>query len=417
MSESEATETRASRLSRRLALAVCSAAVTLVVLELVVGRFFPVQGQVYALDAELLHDTLPSTRRIQAMPVRHMGEGDASRVYVEVGREGFRGGDLDPDAAGPRVLVLGDSLVMAENVVRERTFVAELGRALDRRREASASPVQAINAGRSGYGPDQALLLMLDRAPELAPDLIVHVLCAHNDLGDLARNKLFRIGADGGLERARPRVGERLRREFERRRQRAAAPALVRLWRFGRNAADRSPVDALPADSIDLYLQALEAQYAEHWTLRDDEVVSLFEDVYDADVAIAPDAPACRDKRDLLALVLEGIVAAARAEGAPLLFAVVPSAVDVDPTFGLRVDAEAHPGYASDHQVRAILDAVERAGGSAIDLTAALTASDGRYFVGGTDVHWNAAGQRAGAEATADVLWSVPEVREALEAR
>ena len=48
-------------------------------------------------------------------------------------------------------------------------------------------------------------------------DLVVFAVYSGNDYGDPIRNKLFRIGADGRLERRHPTIAPALREEFEQR--------------------------------------------------------------------------------------------------------------------------------------------------------------------------------------------------------
>ena len=188
---------RAAPLIKRLGLSLAALGAALVAAELAVERWFPVGGVVYRLDAELLHDARPDAARIQPMPRARVGPGDAARVLVTTGPEGMRGRGLDRSGERPRVLVMGDSLVMAENVPAGSTFVSQLTRALEEELDLPARSLEGVNAGRSGYGPDQSLLLLERRAREIQPSLVVFVLCAHNDLGDLARNRLFAL--DGGL--------------------------------------------------------------------------------------------------------------------------------------------------------------------------------------------------------------------------
>lgn len=401
-------------IGRRVLLSVTAAALTLLVIELSVGRLFPVLGQVYQLDPDLLHDTIPGSRRIQPMEPSRLGEGDRARVLVEVGRDGFRGdGERGGDGVR-RVLVLGDSFVMAENVPSEGTFVRRLAADLETQ---LGCPVEGVNAGRSGYGPDQSLLLLQREIDEVAPDLIVCVLCAHNDVGDLARNKLFREEPEGVLVRCSPRLGARLVDEFARRRDRSAGLGLQRLVRFWREASDRRPVDTVPVGTVDLYLAALAAQHDEFFVRGDLEVVSLFEDVYDADVAIRPDTPAVTSKLSLMTAVLRGMVELALTRGVPLHFVVVPSAVDVCPGFGIQVDPARFPDYSPGRLAEQLTRAAVEAGGRVTDLSEALRAGGEDLWVGGTDIHWNAAGQRVGAATVAADLVGRPDVEERLRAR
>ena len=67
------------------------------------------------------------------------------------------------EAKGPRVLVMGDSFVMAENVPLEQHLRAAAHEWIEEERT-SRPAVEGVNAGRSGYGPDQSLLLLERRA-------------------------------------------------------------------------------------------------------------------------------------------------------------------------------------------------------------------------------------------------------------
>ncbi|QDV04929.1 hypothetical protein Poly30_04230 [Planctomycetes bacterium Poly30] len=380
--------------------------VALLIVEVAVGRYFPVGGRIYALDAELLYDALPDASRIQPMDRAFVKEGDAARVFVSTGAEGFRGGDLEASGSHKRILVLGDSLVMAENVPLEGTFVSTLGRELEARIGEPGS-IEMVNAGRSGYGPDQALLLFERDVDSIDPDLVVFVLCAHNDFGDLMRNKLFRLDGEQGLIRESPVVGERMRERFDELRSASEAPALVRLWRFWQSAR-RLPesMEPLPPGMMGLYVMALEAQAREHLVIRDPEVVSLFEDVYDIDVAADLPGSFAAAKRDLMTGVLSRMVKEANERHLPVLFVVVPSAVDMCQDFGVRVDPVRFPGHQPTRLVDALVGCVGLAGGVVVDVTPALAASGpaDRYFVGGTDIHWNAGGQGAAASYVAEEL-------------
>lgn len=396
---------------RRLGLLLASAGVGLVALELSVDRWFPVGGVVYRLDDRLLHDAVANASRIQPMPAEGVGPGDSTRVFVSTGDEGYRGASLDQPKSKPRVLVIGDSLVMAENVPDEATFVRQLGRALEE--ALGVTGIETVNAGRSGYGPDQALLLLERDGQTVAPDLVVFVLCAHNDFGDLMRNKLFRPGSKGELVSNQPFVGDRVRRWFQAGKAESERLALRRLWDFYRGP---SPAAELPPSAaIDLYLAALRGQYEEHVVRRDREVVSLFEDVYDADVATGA-GPGVDAKVAMLQAIA---VRAARFSetklaGAPLRFVVVPSAVDVCEDFGIRVDPLRFPNYRPSRLAEAMVGAASHAGeGTVLDLTGALTSTGdtASFFVGGVDIHWNAAGQRVGASAVSAWLAADPEVR------
>ena len=160
--------------------------------EWILQRYWPVLSTNYRMDLELLHTTVPGSRRIQAMPERAGG----GRHLIRINSAGFRGPELDSPRTRPRILVIGDSLVLAGNVAEADTFPARLAAHLD-------DAYEVVNSGCESYGPDQSLLKLERDLPALQPDLIVLVLCATNDLGDLLRNKLFRLDDKGFLLQTR----------------------------------------------------------------------------------------------------------------------------------------------------------------------------------------------------------------------
>lgn len=397
---------------KKLLVFLGSTVIVLALMEWAIGRFFPVGGEVYRPDAELLFDVVPGSSRIQVMPEEHVGEGDATHVHIRIGADGFRGADLETPKRRKRVLVIGDSLVMAENVPIESTFVHALGRELSRRvagelpgAESAEGTIETVNAGRSGYGPDQALLLLQRVLRRVEPDLVVCVLCAHNDFGDLMRNKLFRLGEDGALESAAPVLGPHVLDWFSGIKARSDQPALLRFWRFyteKRNA----PVESVSAGAMAEYVRALSGEAREHVVDRNPEVTSIFRDVYDIDVAASlPDSFAAA-KVELMTGVLARMAKFAADSDVPIAFVVVPSAVDLCENFGVEVDSARFPTHRRTALVEALMGAVGMAGGVAIDVTPALVGAGlpDRYFVGGTDIHWNAAGQGASASYVAEEL-------------
>lgn len=415
---------------RRLGAFAASLAVSVVVAELVVERFMPVGGQTYAADPELLFDALPSTRRVQAMPPAAVREGDAARVIVETNSAGFRGPELDPARRRPRVLVLGDSFVMAENVPERATFVRRLEGELTARMVAAAARAgggddpdvahkprptgaECVNAGRSGYGPDQALLLAERRIADVAPDALLLVLCSGNDLGDLARNKLVSLDPSGALVRHRPRLAPHIVRDFQERSARAARPALLRLVDF--HQLRREHAAWPPAEDpslLPLYDELLRGQFHEHFVAQDPTVSWLFEDIYDAVQALEPDGEVARREQALLTAVLRSLADLARRRGIPCGVVVTPAAPDLVPGLLVRITPESHPGYTRGTLPRLHREAAIAAGLRVLDVTEAFAAhpDPSILFVGGEDPHWNAAGQALAARVVADGLAGWPEL-------
>lgn len=417
---------RLRRWRARALAAAASLALSLLVAEVSVDRFLPVGGNVYTLDEVLLHDALPRARRVQPMPAAAVREGDAARVFIATNSLGLRGPELATPKQRPRILVLGDSYVMAENVPYEATFVHQLELALGARlvadaarvgggddariaRGAPAVAVECLNAGRSGYGPDQALLLAERLVPTVEPDALLIVLCAANDLGDLARNKLFLLGPGGALERCKPAVSARVRRDFERRAERAAQPALLRLVAFAR---ERRSAPAWPfaedPSLLGYYEELLSAQFESHFLDRDSTVDWLFEDIYDSVHALAPSGVIATRAQALETAVLRELGALAAARGIPCAAVITPAAPDLVPGLLVRITPESHPGYVRGTLPRLHREAAEAAGLRVVDVSAAFAAAPdpAALFVGGGDLHWNARGQALAARVVAEALAS-----------
>lgn len=108
--------------------------------------------------------------------------GGPDRGQVRVNSLGLRGAEI-ARAKPPgtrRVLVLGDSYVFGVGVDEEHLFTTRLAERLSR----GGAPVEAVNAGVSGYSNDQQLILLEELGPQLAPDLVVLVMCDNDFEGN-----------------------------------------------------------------------------------------------------------------------------------------------------------------------------------------------------------------------------------------
>ncbi len=398
------------RLPRKLLVALFALALSLLAAEWTVGRVFPVGSLLFRLDDELLYAPIPGSRNVTLMDEALGG----ARILVELNEQGFRGRPVgarppaDSDERGIRIVVYGDSFVLAENVPLEETFVVRLGAHLAARLGAN---VEVVNAGVTGYGPDQVCLKLEREVDALDPDLVVIVLCASNDFGDLLRNKLFRIDETGRLVAAPHVLTEALRDSFAERVRSARRPALVRA--FAHFVASLRRAEAPETDQVLPYIRWYLAASGEEYEYADDPVVhNLFQDTYDADVAIHPEWPSVELKRRLMGAVLGRVRDACAARDLPLLALVVPSAVDLDPNFLIRVDRRRWPSYRPSRLTDELTALLAQRGIDHLDLFEPFRAADpSGLFVGRDDFHWNAAGQDLGARLCAAAI----EARDLLE--
>jgi hypothetical protein len=272
--------------------------------------------------------------------------------------------------------------------------------------EVLESRVEGVNAGATGWGPDQACLRLEAEIDELDADLVVLVLCANNDLGDLMRNKLFRLDAEGRLERGHPTLDPALIEQQAQHRRRASSLALGRAWGELLRMRSFGPPESTSDQQLDLqvlaYLRALRDEYADCATRRSTLVHNLFQDVYEADVAVEPDSESARGKLRLMTSVLARFEQACTARGLPLFALVVPSAVDLAPDFGIRVDPVLYPRYDPRRLSDSLAACLVQAGIPYLDFFDDFKrSSPAQLFIGGLDFHWNARGIALGAELAA----------------
>jgi hypothetical protein len=108
----------------------------------------------------------------------------------------------DDEEIGPkapterRIVLLGDSLVLAVQVPFSQTF----GELLEKRLNATPSPYtyRVINAGVQGYGPVEELNFFKSVAARLQPDLVIETIFVGNDAEEAVRTgSRMKSGATG----------------------------------------------------------------------------------------------------------------------------------------------------------------------------------------------------------------------------
>ena len=108
-----------------------------------------------------------------------------------------------------RIVILGDSLVMAVQVPFQQTF----GELLERRLNAKQSRYRyrVINAGVQGYGPVEELLLLRAVAPAMQPDVVIETIFVGNDAEE-AVTSAPRLDGRGTAQVLQQSTATRLRR-------------------------------------------------------------------------------------------------------------------------------------------------------------------------------------------------------------
>lgn len=387
-----------NRAARRALAFTAALGLALVAAELCVARWFPLPASLYQTDPELLYVPRPLARSTKVAGPN----GARHWVTTEFNAQGHRGPEFELAKTKPRAVVYGDSFVLAEDVEERESFVARLRADL-----AEGGACEVVNSGVSGYGPDQEVLKFEREAPALKPDLAVFVLYASNDWGDLVRDKIFRVDADGHAAKNAYVLGPSVLADFERKRRDASGLALVRAFRKysleneQRRIRERDPNPPY----IDWYLRASQEEFEEYVGRADLAVRELWMDYYDADVALHPEWPSSQFKTKLMRAVVERMRDACARRGVAMLALIVPSAVDLSPKCTIRVDSARYPTWSPSRLTDALESITTELGVAHVNLYEPFRAAgpDGLY-IGDGNLHWNEAGQALAARLAAAKL-------------
>ena len=383
----------ASGLVQRFLVAVAATVLAAAAGEAVLRRLAPDRPSFLMPDPAALYRLRAGARARYHYPWMPPG----AEVEVAINSRGFRGPELRPAGSGRRVVVYGDSFIEARATAVEDTFPTRLEAAL---RERAPGSVEVVNAGVSGYGPDQVLARLDADLADLRPDLVVLALFAGNDWGDVVRDQLFSLDANGILRPGRPILDGALQAALHERtgwRGLATVRAASRLWA---EINDPAP-GAEQAASTDAVLRDCQLEYEE--AIRSPgRVTNLFRDHYDADVSVRPRSDSAAYKRRLMAAVLAETGRRAAARSVPLLLLAIPAGSDIAPSHPHRVDPARFPEY----RPEALTDDLETVAGQAglplLNLFRPFHERRDRVLYYPIDGHWNVAAQALAARLAAE---------------
>jgi len=388
----------------RALAAVLSTALTLGVAELglrmlVSSRYTPP----FQLDERTLYALVPGAHREHRLAAINGG----ARIPYRINAAGFRGEELDPRHAALRIVVYGDSFVQGEFSTLPNTFAERLERHLS---EQLGAPVEVVNAGVAGYGPDQILRKMEAELESLEPELVVVALFAGNDFGDLVRNKLYRLDSSGKLLENHFVIAPSLRRQMETARSQLLLKRILRDAVQGvtgvsdPNLPDES---SSPGEKMEWYLEHDRREYREYVVEGDDVVRELMRDPYNADVSLTPDSESARYKIQLMDAVLARIKQLADGHRVPLLLALIPDPIDVGGHETGEVDPRSYPEHEPGGLTQILARSAARHGIPYVDLFGTFRERGGTdLYFRGLDDHWNDLGQDLAAETVAGVIAS-----------
>lgn len=384
-----------TRIAGRILLLAVTSLIMLAFME-IVGEFAlgPRFRPIFQPDDRLIFKLIPSRDSVMTRIPLNGGNTVAHRINSE----GFRGDELRPAGKATRVVVYGDSFIHASYSPQEETFSGQLGTLLEAR---LGKEVEVVNAGVNSYGPDQESLKMEGELSRLRPDLVIVSIFAGNDYGDIVRNKMFRLGADGSLVENHWKLDPKVRATFEQSQRESI------LRRALRSALDslRPQPDRSNFSNVDFLLEEAEREYRSFVVERNDTVTNIRTDYYSADVSLTPGSASARYKVALMRAVLHRIRDVAGQHGIPLVFLFIPHPVDVTDHYdSWQIDRERFPGYDGRNQIAPLEDMARTLGVPFLSLYDAYRQRDANTLYFHDDDHWNAAGQRMAAEMMVDYL-------------
>lgn len=384
----------------RIALLLLSAVVGIGLAEAAARVLFAREfGDVLALDDTLLYRPVPG-----AVKYHHLSAANGDRrIEVRYNEQGFRGDPLRPAGSATRVVVYGDSFIDGYFADDSATFCRRLEHHLG---AALGRPVEVVNAGVRGYGPDQVALKLAQDLPMLRPELVVVAFYAGNDFGDVVRNQLFAFDSSGALVRRASRPGARYVAEFQ---STQRGPFLLRALARVRDrqshpgTLDGPNAEVLAASQVRGWLADAEREWRES-TGRGTGEAAIFHDGEDVDIAIAPESVTARHKVRLTAAVLRHLEEVVVASGARLAYVLIPPPGDLIPGYDVyHVDPGAFPGYDPAHLHRAALEVLRPGGTPVVDLYGAFAAQEpASLYLHADDMHWSPQGQELAARVVAD---------------
>jgi hypothetical protein len=389
----------------RVLAGVVSTALVLLAAELGLRLFLsPRYYPPFQPDARRLYKLVPGSSR----EYRRAAINGGGRILYRINSAGFRGEELEGKGDGLRIVVYGDSFIQAEYSIDSNTFAERLERHLSER---LGRPVEVVNAGVAGYGPDQILRSMEDELAGLEPDLAIAALYAGNDFGDIVRNKLYRLDHEGRLQENEftlsPGLGRKL--EIARREsilKRIAREAMRAVGNSGGGAIAQGPLAR--RERLDSFLDQNLREYREYVVEGDNVVRELLSDPYNADVSLTPNSDSARYKIDLMDRLLARMKDTTDELGVPLVLVLIPNPIDVcDSHESGEVDAERYPEYERSALTGILQRIASRRRIPHVDLFGPFRerGAASLYF-GGADDHWNDRGQDVGAELVARFLVS-----------
>lgn len=300
------------------------------------------------------------------------------KIFFHTSALGYRG-NFAVEKTKPRIMVYGDSNVQALFENEENTFSFQLATALKNKNR----DFEAINAGTSGYGPDQNLLRMRNDLPVFKPDAVVLQIFADNDYGDLLRNKLFSAEENRLVER-KPELSLKIKAGYF-----CAQSYICRS--LHKIARDIKTKDEKPGETEEALLEISRQEYRSY---QKNNTVDfpMWEDTYDQDLKSAPASDSAQAKVKLMKALIQEIkkTGAAHPE-IKIILLIQPAKKDL-------WELDPDPPYS----VKILEQEAKRAGLEYVNLYRPYLQAGPQEMYNDYDNHWSPEGQRVAALLVSD---------------
>lgn len=316
---------------------------------------------------------------------------------------GYRGEEI-AEKEGYRIVVYGDSNVQARFSRLDNTFTKKLEQSLKNK----ISKVEVINGGLVGAGPDQSLLRFINEENDLKPDMVILHIFADNDYGDIVRNRLFEIDANGQLSK----TSYEIKRDQQISQQESSIISYLNSLLITRAmlklvAQDESNLSR--DEKVDTTIKKLEIQSElEFLNYKNgaERSVSHFADHYDFDLATNPEGEAARAKVLLMYKILEKAKFEAGRKNIKLLIVVQPSVFDVltENTTLSRNDLSRYEKYDYKNLTDPVNGICKSLGLHCVNLIDDFLNNNSEQLYLKEDNHWSDKGQALSARVTSQYI-------------
>jgi len=331
-------------------------------------------------------------------------ENGAYTIYWKTNKDSFRGNDLKENPQ-VRIIVYGDSSIEARFSKLENTYVHKLQNYLQ---EAGIKDIEAVNAGVVGFGPDQSLIRFGKEVDIYNPDIVIFSITTHNDFGDIIRNRLFELDSEGNLiDTGYEKTVDPLLIEKKDFVDLVSSLQIIKVARnIKRYSTREDAVKSRANDSVESlirqYYSAMEREYSVYKQSKP-RYLSIFEDCYDLDIALSPDAESSKTKIKLMDGVIKKAKDIADKNGIGFIVLIQPAVIDLTKNFAFSYEhLEKYPGYRKTNLTNAVKNICISNHIDFINLFDIFSKNNPEdLFFKGRNDHWNDQGQDIAAKETA----------------